>query len=282
MEDISYSTIFLSFALNKMPQPSLRKADFAQPSAVVGEYLHSIYRISWSGGSPKAKDLARRLRSSPSTVHATLTRLKRDALIEIDQHRRISLTPSGRQQAEAVTLRHNLAEYFLFQELDIPWYQLHLHAEHLEHALTPLVTEQLAERLGHPKYCPHGSPMPGGGGKFTCPTLPLSEVLPGAVVELLMLDEMLENSEEVMKHLQTHALTPGRHIRVSVRSEEMQTLALHLEEEQHPKVCEHFEKEACFRKLEAQPPEHSNTTPTLLSYEVASHILVTPVRSLAS
>ncbi|MGA1599420.1 MAG: metal-dependent transcriptional regulator [bacterium] len=248
------------------------------PSAVVGDYLHAIYCLSVLSDCVKAKDLASRLKSSPSTVHATLARLRRDGFIEIDSNRCIALTSSGSAQAEAVIYRHNLAEYFLFLKLSIPWYQIHLHAERMEHSLTSLVTQQLAEFLGEPRICPHGSPMPGYRHLLPEKLVPLSEMNTGDVVELIMLDEALEESEDVMRHLYGSALVPGRHVRVCTKSETMRTLALYIEQQQQPKLCPHFEEEACFLKLSEQTPYDSSAR-TMLSYEVASHILVSPVRS---
>ena len=82
-------------------------------SVVVGEYLHLIYRIQGMGRVVKASTLVQRLDSSPSTVHATIRRLERDRLVNLNDRKEIELTEEGKETAAGIAHRHNLAEYFL-------------------------------------------------------------------------------------------------------------------------------------------------------------------------
>ena len=137
-----------------------------RPSIVVEEYLQAIYALEQSESKIKAAILASRLKTSPSTVHATLSRMQRDELIDIDKKKEITLSKAGLERAETMIRRHRLVETFLCDKLGIAWHEVHQHAHVLEHGLTPLVEEKLAEFLGFPESCPHGTPIPGSTHKL--------------------------------------------------------------------------------------------------------------------
>lgn len=77
--------------------------------------------------------------------------------------RMIVFTEKGRKRAEDVIRRHRLAE-LLFTET------FHVHDERevaeqacrFEHILSPEATDSICSFLGHPRTCPHGSPIPAG------------------------------------------------------------------------------------------------------------------------
>jgi DtxR family Mn-dependent transcriptional regulator len=75
----------------------------------------------------------------------------------------IVFTEKGRKRAEDVIRRHRLAER-LFTET----FRVHDEKEvaeqacKFEHILSPEATDSICSFLGHPRTCPHGSPIPAG------------------------------------------------------------------------------------------------------------------------
>lgn len=197
-----------------------------RPSIVVDEYLQMIYRLSVANLKVKASNLAERIQSSASTVHATLARMQRDELITLDEKKFIYLSQKGLKQAESLMLRHNLAEYFLCNTLGIPWYEVHKHAHQLEHALTPLVMEKMAEFLNFPKACPHGTPMPGYASFLPENLINLKDAIKDQWIRVVMIDENLEESEDLLKFLHENLITPGYQHWVKDRLEVTHTLVL--------------------------------------------------------
>ena len=53
----------------------------SEHSRVIEEYLLTLYKIDRSGEKAKAVTLASRLETSPPTVHATISRMQRDGLV---------------------------------------------------------------------------------------------------------------------------------------------------------------------------------------------------------
>ncbi|MBU2648375.1 metal-dependent transcriptional regulator [bacterium] len=201
-------------------------------SIVVEEYLLVIYSLISSGKRAKAVNLVKRLKFSPSTVHATLARLQRDELITICDKKEIELTPEGLTRAEQLTRRHRLVEDFLCNTLGISWHEVHEHAHVMEHGLTPLVEEKLAEFLDFPKSCPHGTPIPGEDSQLPQDMQYLDDMVIGDLVEIVIIDEQLEDSVDLMKFLQDKKITPGQQHKVVEKTDVTKTVVLALEDSQ--------------------------------------------------
>ncbi len=74
-----------------------------------------------------------------------------------------SFTPRGEQRARSVIRRHRLAERLFMDVLAIrDESSIEKNACTFEHILSPEVTDRICTFLGHPRTCPHGSPIPEG------------------------------------------------------------------------------------------------------------------------
>lgn len=200
-------------------------------SIVVEEYLQVIYSLRSDKNPIKAVTLTKWLKSSPSTVHATLSRLQRDKYVKVNKKKEIALTPKGLEKAEALIRRHRLVEWFLCNTLGISWHEVHKHAHILEHGLTPLVEEKLTEFLGYPQSCPHGTPLPGAEDLIPKNTSSLSEFEPGDLVEIVNISEVLEESLELMKFLQEKSIKPGKRHNIKEKTDLTRTIVLESNEE---------------------------------------------------
>jgi putative ABC transport system ATP-binding protein len=75
----------------------------------------------------------------------------------------IYFTERGRQRAQDVIRRHRLAERLFMQTFQVSdEKEIEQQACKFEHILSPGVTERICTFLGHPRTCPHGSPIPPG------------------------------------------------------------------------------------------------------------------------
>src|SRR5258708_33661027 len=72
-------------------------------------------------------------------------------------------TEKGRKRAEDVIRRHRLAERLFTQTFKVhDEKEVAEEACKFEHILSPEATERICSFLGHPRTCPHGSPIPAG------------------------------------------------------------------------------------------------------------------------
>jgi Mn-dependent DtxR family transcriptional regulator len=76
----------------------------------------------------------------------------------------VAFTPRGEERARSVIRRHRLAERLFMDVLAIrDEGAIEKNACTFEHILSPEVTDRICTFLGHPRTCPHGSPIPEGG-----------------------------------------------------------------------------------------------------------------------
>ena len=72
------------------------------------------------------------------------------------------LTANGRPQAARAVRRHRLAERLLADVLTAEEAMVDEHACRFEHVLIDGLDESICTLLGHPRFCPHGRPIPRG------------------------------------------------------------------------------------------------------------------------
>src|SRR5438477_9101951 len=132
----------------------------------IEDYLKAIYKAHAQSGEISSRDIARRVGVSAPAVSKMLRRLAELKLVRIHARTGIHLTPFGERTALQTIRRHRLIELFLVRELGYRWDEVHLEAERLEHHISPIFEERIAERLGQPEFDPHGDPIPTRAGEM--------------------------------------------------------------------------------------------------------------------
>lgn len=74
----------------------------------------------------------------------------------------VRLTDAGRTEAARAVRRHRLAERLLADMFATDEAQVHARACQLQHALLDGLDDTVCTLLGHPRFCPHGRPIPRG------------------------------------------------------------------------------------------------------------------------
>jgi len=132
----------------------------------VEEYLETINTLEEIEGSPvKTTSLARVLEVSSASVTEMLRRLSEKGMVNYTPYGGVSLTEKGWEYVVRLTRRHRLWEVFLNRHLGFGWDEVYDDACKLEHNTSDEVAEKLAQFLGQPDTCPHGSPIPRKGQK---------------------------------------------------------------------------------------------------------------------
>lgn len=72
----------------------------------------------------------------------------------------LQLTGAGRDQARRVVRAHRVYETYLAHQTGVTSDEWHRRADHAEHHLSAEDVDALADRLGRPRYDPHGDPIP--------------------------------------------------------------------------------------------------------------------------
>src|SRR4026208_712513 len=155
----------------------------------VEDYLKAIYRLSQGTQPAATSEIAELLGLSPPSVSGMVRRLSEQGLLEYVPYRRVLLTASGRRVALQMVRRHRLVGAYLVVFLGSSWDTVHDEAERLEHAVSDLLIERMALALGHPRFDPHGDPVPRPDGAIDeLVYTPLAEVPVGETVEIARVD----------------------------------------------------------------------------------------------
>jgi DtxR family Mn-dependent transcriptional regulator len=92
----------------------------------------------------------------------------------------IALSVEGERRAAATLRRHRLIETWLVREFGYAWHEVHDEAEVLEHAISDRLLEGIDERLGRPRFDPHGDAIPDASGHVDRePFVLLATAVPG-------------------------------------------------------------------------------------------------------
>lgn len=149
---------------------------------VAQDYLKVIWSATEWGDPPiTTTGLARRFDTTSANVSVTLRRLEGQGLLSYQPYRPAELTELGRRLAVSMVRRHRLLETFLASELGYAWDEVHDEAERLEHAVSEELLRRIDQRLGQPRFDPHGDPIPGVDGSVSLPaaSMPLLQAASG-------------------------------------------------------------------------------------------------------
>jgi DtxR family Mn-dependent transcriptional regulator len=188
-----------------------------RPSATIEDYLQSMYSLETEGERIISARLARWMRVTPPTAWATVQRMYKSGMVEIDDKKTIHLTPHGRELAESIARRHRLSECFLNDVLGLGWAEAHEEAHHFEHGMTPVIEASIVKLLGNPTTCPHGSPIPGTGATLDPAWRAMDTFEVGEKMTVRFISEELEEDPELLHYLDKHGLKPGQRVVVNDR-----------------------------------------------------------------
>ena len=107
--------------------------------------------------------LGEKLSITSGQAEQLLQNMRAAELVETD---RVALTAGGRDYALHVLKAHRLYETYLAKQTghqESDWHRL---ADEREHELSESDVKKLADELGHPRFDPHGDPIPSSTGEM--------------------------------------------------------------------------------------------------------------------
>jgi DtxR family transcriptional regulator, Mn-dependent transcriptional regulator len=134
-------------------------------SASIEDYLKYVYKLRESEKKVNTTGLAKVLNVSPASVSEMVSKLSKEGLIVNTPYRGFKLSKKGENIAINLLRKHRMLEVFLKDTLNYRWDEVHPEAERLEHSVSDEFINKLEKYLGHPKFDPHGDPIPDKKGK---------------------------------------------------------------------------------------------------------------------
>lgn len=171
-------------------------------------YLKAIYHLS-SGHSEAVltSEIAQSMSTTSASVTDMIKRLSDKNLIEYERYRGVRITRKGEKLALNIIRRHRLWEVFLTEILNFKWDEVHEMAEELEHVSSDELVIRLDAFLGHPRFDPHGDPIPDSNGKLAnADHLQLSQC---PVLSVLVVSGVNDHTADFLRFIEKKGLTPG-------------------------------------------------------------------------
>lgn len=209
-------------------------------------HLKAIFHLQADSNLVTTNALALELNTSAASVTDMLKKLKQKKLLHYQPYRGFKLSVEGKKVALDIVRRHRLWEYFLSEKLKFTWDEVHELAEELEHVNNKKLTDRLDEYLGHPKFDPHGDPIPDSSGKMTASQLvDLTKITENKSVEVCnvgnqsaeILDLLKHNKIQIGTRLEVKRIFPFDHsMEIKVKSFPAITISEQLAENIYVKI----------------------------------------------
>lgn len=196
--------------------------------------LKHLHHCEYLGGKASLESLAGVVGISRDRVVRLLGVLEEAGLVEVARGQ-ATLTPPGRREALRVIRTHRLWERFLAEHSGLDETLWHDEADRREHVTSAEQMEQLAARLGHPRFDPHGAPIPTSTGDLPSTRgIPLSDLEPGQIGRVVHVED-----EPIALHeqLTLQGLGVGTLVRVAARDASSIRLDVGGEEQQVAQVA---------------------------------------------
>ena len=178
-----------------------------QPNFTITEenYIKQIYHLQQATGYTTTNELAAAIKAKPASITDMLKKLKTKKIINYEPYKEFQLSHQGKKVALGIIRKHRLWEFFLVEKLQFGWDEVHEVAEELEHITSKLLIEKLDAFLDHPRFDPHGDPIPDSNGKMSLQQqVNLLSVEFNTLAEVTSVVNQSTELLEVLKHKNIH------------------------------------------------------------------------------
>lgn len=125
------------------------------------------------------------------------------------------LTDAGREEARRIVRAHRVYETYLAHQTGLASHQWHRRADAAEHRLSSEDVDALADKLGRPRYDPHGDPIPTREGALPPRRgIPLLEAPDRSDVRVVHLED---EPEGVYRRAAALGIVAGAHLHLIAR-----------------------------------------------------------------
>ncbi len=184
----------------------------ATERVLIEDALKHLFDFEYKQRIANLQSLSGALSVSGNRAADLLRRLQEQELVALEGGG-YRLTPEGRKYALRVVRIHRLWERYLAEETGLGPDAWHPEAEIREHTISQEEAEALSASLGHPRFDPHGDPIPTAGGDIVpLEGRPLTELEVGELAEIVHVED---EPDAVYAQLVAEGLYPGMRVRVN-------------------------------------------------------------------
>lgn len=129
-------------------------------------YLKAIFHLINDNNTVTINELSKFLNVKMPSVNNMMKKFADKKWVIYESYKPLRVTDSGKMQAALVVRKHRLTEMFLVEKMNFGWENVHEIAEQVEHIQSDVFFDKMDELLNHPKFDPHGEPIPDKDGNI--------------------------------------------------------------------------------------------------------------------
>ncbi|KMQ58914.1 iron (metal) dependent repressor, dtxr family protein [Chryseobacterium sp. BLS98] len=129
-------------------------------------YLKALFHLVDNEGKVTINELSKFLNVKMPSVNNMMKKFAEKKWVVYETYKPLLVTETGKREAALVVRKHRLTEMFLVKKMNFGWENVHEIAEQLEHVHSQIFFDKMDEILDHPKFDPHGEPIPDKDGNI--------------------------------------------------------------------------------------------------------------------
>ena len=129
-------------------------------------YLKAIFHLRNEDNTVTVNELSKFLNVKMPSVNNMMKKFSQKNWVIYESYKPLKITKEGNKEAALIVRKHRLTEMFLVEKMNFGWENVHEIAEQLEHVHSEMFFDKMDEILKHPKFDPHGEPIPDKDGNI--------------------------------------------------------------------------------------------------------------------
>ncbi len=180
------------------------------------DLLKVLFQIEYDNKNPDLPSIAGRLGIHQDVVIKLINHLSKIGYVR-RSYDLFYLTEAGRKFGLEIVRAHRICETYLARETGVSPKEWHQQAHEMEHRLSFDEINKLSDKLGHPRFDPHGDPIPTRDGKIpTITGTPLAEWETGKSAIVLHIED---EPDLIYKRIIAAGIVPGVRLKVLVKTD---------------------------------------------------------------
>lgn len=175
-------------------------------------YLKAIFHLRNDNNTVTVNELSKFLNVKMPSVNNMMKKFALKNWVIYETYKPLKITEEGKKEAALIVRKHRLTEMFLVEKMQIGWENVHEIAEQLEHVHSELFFDKMDEMLQHPKFDPHGEPIPDKEGNIIA--LDLQKLSNCKIGDKIIFSAVTVSDDDFLTYLNSKELELGKKLEI--------------------------------------------------------------------
>lgn len=175
-------------------------------------YLKAIFHLINEEDTVTINELSKFLNVKMPSVNNMMKKFAEKKWVVYESYKPLKINDSGKKEAALIVRKHRLTEMFLVEKMNFGWENVHEIAEQLEHVHSEIFFDKMDEILNHPKFDPHGEPIPDKDGNII--SQDLQKLSHCKVGEKVTFASVTSSDDDFLNYLNAKKLELGKKIEI--------------------------------------------------------------------